>query len=89
MYLFRGRYILSSLWLVSSWKQRQRLNLYRCFIPVAGDLRRWQFHTRTDHFTFSFQARLFITGNKQGVVRGFEIQGELGERNCRILVLGS
>ena len=38
---------------------------------------------------FSFQAKVFITGNKQGPVRGFEIQGELGERNCSILVLCS
>ena len=70
-------------------KQRQRVNLYGCFIQMAGALRRWWIHTLTDHLTFSFRARLFITGNKQGAVRGFEIQGELGERECSILVLGS
>ena len=56
---------------------------------MAGDLRRWRVHTLTDHPPFSFQVRLFITGNKQGAVRGFEIQGELGEKDCSILVLDS
>ena len=32
-------------------------------------------HTLTDHLVFSFQAKVFVVGNKQGVVRGFEIQG--------------
>ena len=36
---------------------------------MARNLRRWQVHTLTDHLPFSFQARLFITGNKQGAVR--------------------
>ena len=45
------------------------------FIQMAGDLRRWQVHTLTDHLVFSFQAKVFRAGNKQGVVRGFEIQG--------------
>ena len=40
----------------------------------AGDLRRWQVHTLTDHVVFPFQAKVFIAGNKQGEVRGFEIQ---------------
>ena len=39
--------------------------------------------------TFCFQASVFIAGNKQGAVRGFEVQGGLGERNCNIPVLGS
>ena len=56
---------------------------------MASDLRRWQVHTLTDHLPISFQARLFITGNKQDVVRGFQIQGGLGRRNCNIPVLGS
>ena len=51
-------------------KQRQGWNLHGCCIQVACDLRGWQVHTLTDHLLFSFQARLFITGNKQGV-RGF------------------
>ena len=63
-------------------------SLGRC-IQMAGDLRRWWVHTLTDHLVFSFQANAFITGNKQGAVRGFEIQGVLGERNCSIPVLGS
>ena len=41
------------------------------------DLRRWWVHTLTDHLVFSFQAKDFIAGNKQGVVRGFEIQGKV------------
>ena len=44
---------------------------------MAGDLRRWWVHTLTDHLVFSFQAKDFIAGNKQGVVRGFEIQGKV------------
>ena len=32
---------------------------------------------------FSFQANAFITGNKEGTVRGFEIQGKLGERRLQ------
>ena len=36
---------------------------------MASDLRRWWVHTLTDHLVFSFQARLFIMGNKQGAVR--------------------
>ena len=55
---------------------------------MAGDLRRWWVHTLTDHLPFSFQAKIFIAGNKQGVVRGFEIQGGSGRRNCNIPVLG-
>ena len=43
----------------------------------------------TDHLVFSFQANVFIAGNKQGAVRGFEVQGGLGERNCNIPVPGS
>ena len=54
---------------------------------MAGDLRRRWVCTLTDHLTFSFQAKVFITGNEQDALRGFEIQGELGERNCSILVL--
>ena len=56
---------------------------------MAGDLRRWQVHTLTDHLVFSFQAKAFIAGNKQGAVRGFEGQGGLGRRNCNVPVLGS
>ena len=56
-------------------KQRQGLNLYGHFIQTVGDLRSWQAHTLTDHLVFSFQAKVFIAGHKQGVVRGFEIQG--------------
>ena len=70
-------------------KQRQRLNLYGHFVQMAGDLRRWWFHTLTDHLVFSFQAKVFIAGNKQGTVRGFEVQGGLGERNFNIPDLGS
>ena len=36
---------------------------------MAGNLRRWWVHTLTEHLVFSFQARLFIPGNKQGAVR--------------------
>ena len=56
---------------------------------MAGDLRRWRVHTLTYHLVFSFQANIFIPGNIEDAVRGFEIQGELGERNCSILVLGT
>ena len=55
---------------------------------MAGDLRRWQGQTLTDHLVFSFQAKVFIAENKQGEVRGFEIQGGSGRRNCNIPVLG-
>ena len=65
------------------------MNLYGRFFQMAGDLRRWRVHTLTDHFVFSFQARLFIAGNKQGVVRGFEIQGKVNRKNnCSVFVLG-
>ena len=55
---------------------------------LYSDVRRWRVHTLTDHLAFSFQANVFIPGNKQGVVRGFEVQGGLGERNYNIPVLG-
>ena len=58
-------------------KQRQGLNLYGSFIQMAGDLRRWRVHTLTDHFVFSFQARLFIAGNKQGAVRALRFREKL------------
>ena len=48
-------------------KQWQWLNLYGLFIQMAGDLRRWRVHTLTDNLPFSFQARLFIIRNRQGV----------------------
>ena len=64
-------------------KQRQRLNLYWNFIQMASDLRRWRVHTLTDYLTFSFQGSVFVTGNKQGVARGFEIQGKFGERRLQ------
>ena len=70
-------------------KQWQRLNLYGSFIQMAGDLRRWWVHSLTDHLLFSFQPSIFITGNKPGTLRGFEIQGGSGRRNCHIPVLGS
>ena len=69
-------------------KQRQELNLYGRSIQMAGDLRKWQIHTLTDHLVFSFQAKVFITGNKPGAASGFEGQGGLGERDCSIPVLG-
>ena len=58
-------------------KQRQGLNLYGSFIQMAGDLRRWRVHTLTDYLVFSFQANVFIAGDKQDVVRGFENQGKV------------
>ena len=64
-------------------KQGQRLNLHGCFIQMACDLRRRWVHTLTDHLTFSFQASLFITGNIQNAVRGFEIQGKLDKRKLQ------
>ena len=64
------------------------MNLYGRFIQIAGDLRRWQVHTLTDHVVFSFQANVFIAGNKQGTERGFEIQAGSGRRNSSIPVLG-
>ena len=42
------------------------LNLYGTFIQMASDLWRWWRHTITDHLPFSFQAKVFIAGNKQG-----------------------
>ena len=56
---------------------------------MAGNLRRSQVHTLTDHLVFSFQAKVFIAGNKQGAVRDFEVPGGLGERNSDIPILGS
>ena len=50
------------------------MKLYGRFIQMAVNLRRGRVHTLTDHFVFSFQAKVFIEGDKQGVVRGFEIQ---------------
>ena len=45
---------------------------------MTGDLRRWGVHILADHLVFSFQAKDFIiAGNKQGTVRGFEIQGKV------------
>ena len=76
---------IESLWALYS---DGRLNLYGRFIQMADDLRRWWVHILTDHLVFSLQARLFIAGNKQGTVKGFEIQGGLGERSCNIPVLG-
>ena len=38
-------------------KQRQELNLYGRSIQMAGDLRKWQIHTLTDHLVISFQAK--------------------------------
>ena len=72
-------------------KQRQGLYLYGRFIQMASDLRRWRVHTLTDHLVFSFPAKVFTTGSKQGVVKGFEIQGKfIGlKNNFSILVLGS
>ena len=39
-----------------------------------GTLFRWPVHTLTDHLPFSFQARLFIRGNKQGAVRALRFR---------------
>ena len=52
-------------------KQKQGLNPYGRFIQMAGNLRTGRVHTLTDHLVFSFQSKVFIAGNKQGVVRGF------------------
>ena len=41
---------------------------------MAVDLRRWWAHTLTDHLVFSFQANIFIPGNKQGVGRAFRFR---------------
>ena len=41
---------------------------------MAGDLRRQWVHTLTDHLPFSFQAKLFITGNNQGAVRALRLR---------------
>ena len=65
------------------------LNLYGHFIQIASDPKRWWIHTLTDHVPFSFQDRVFVPENKQGAVRGFEVQGGLGERSCNIPALGS
>ena len=58
---------------------------------MDSDLRRWKVHTLTDHLVFSVPAKVFTTGSKQGVVKGFEIQGKfIGlKNNFSILVLGS
>ena len=72
-------------------KQRQGLNPYGSFIQMAGNLRRWRVHTPTDHLVFSFQVKVSIAGNKQGAVRGFEIQGKVNwirKNNSSILTLG-
>ena len=66
-------------------KQRQGLNLHGRFIQTASNLRRRQVHTLTDHLVLSFQAKIFITGDKQGAVRGFEIQGGSGRSNIPVL----
>ena len=58
-------------------KQRQPVTLDGHLTQMAGYLRRWWVHTLTDQLLFSFQAKVFIAGNKQGVVRGFEIQGKV------------
>ena len=41
---------------------------------MAGDLRRWQGQTLTDHLVFSFQAKVFIAENKQGAVRALRFR---------------
>ena len=64
------------------------LDLYGRFIQMAGNLRKFRVHTLTDHLVFSFQAKVYLAGNKQGAVRGFENQGGLGKRNCNIPVSG-
>ena len=55
-------------------KQRQGLDLCWCFIQMASDLRRWWVHTLTDHLFFSFQANVFIPGNKQGAMRALRFR---------------
>ena len=73
-------------------KQRQGLNPYGRFIQMAGELRRWQVHTLTDHLVFSFQAKVFIAGNKHGwwgVLKFREKLIGLEKNNFSILVLGS
>ena len=73
-------------------KQGQRLNLYGHFIQMARDLRRWWVRTLTDHLPFSFQAKVFIAGDKPGAMRGFEIHGKVNwikkKKTLSILVLG-
>ena len=58
-------------------------------LQMAGDLRRWWVHTLTGHLPFSFQAKGFIAGNKQGAVRGFEVQGGSGRRHYNIPITGA
>ena len=41
---------------------------------MASDLRRWWVHTLTDHLFFSFQANVFIPGNKQGAMRALRFR---------------
>ena len=55
-------------------RQRKGLNLYGHFIQMAGYLRNGGSYPNRPS-CFSFQAKVFIAGNKRGVVRGFEIQG--------------
>ena len=55
-------------------KQCQRLNLSGHFIQMAGELRRWWVHNLIDHLVFSFQAKGFIPGNKQGEVRALRFR---------------
>ena len=58
-------------------KQRQPLNLDGHLTQMAGDLRRWWVHTLTDQLLFSFQAKVFIAGNKQGMGRGLKFREKL------------
>ena len=55
------------------------------FIQKAGDLRRWWVHTLTDHLVFSFQARLFIMGNKEGAVRALRFREDWGKEAATFL----
>ena len=64
------------------------MNLYGRFIRRAGNLRIQQVHTLKTLSYIFFPSQPFITGNKQGVARGFEIRGKLGERELERSLAG-
>ena len=66
-------------------KQRQKLNLYGCFIQMAGDLRRQWVCTLKKPSYILFPGQTFFN-REQSVVRGFEIQGKLDLKKTAVFL---
>ena len=61
------------------------MGLYRQFILMVGDLRRWHVCTLIDGLKFHFDLALFIKRRKVQV-RGLEFRGKVNQiKSCNIL----